>query len=260
MTEGSLAGRAGLVTGGAYGIGRASARLLAAAGASVAVVDLDAERVRETVSMIEEAGGTALAVEANVADEGQVERMVAQTLEAFGRLDFAHNNAGIAPATGTTVECSRADYDAVLAVNLTGAFLCMKHEIAHMAAAGGGSIVNTSSSTGLLGFPNQPAYVASKHGIIGATRAAALESAAAGVRVNAVCPGTVLTGLTEQGIEQGLFDMDGLASLSPMKKVLRPEDIADAVLWLVGDGASCVTGAAIPVDGGATAGLASFWG
>lgn len=259
MTEAVLSGRAGLVTGAAGGIGRGAAQQLAAAGAAVAVVDRNAQLAAETVTLIEKAGGTATAIQADITDEREVERMIAETLGAFGRLDFALNNAGIAPNTGTTAECSREDWDAVIAVDLTGAFLCMKHEIRHMLQAGGGSIINTSSSTGLLGFPNQPAYVAAKHGIIGLTKGAAIECAPAGVRINAICPGTVLTPLTQQGVAQGLFTEDGLASLSPMKKLARPEDMAGAVVWLASDASSFVTGIALPVDGGAVASLATFW-
>jgi NAD(P)-dependent dehydrogenase (short-subunit alcohol dehydrogenase family) len=259
MTQLPLDGRAGLVTGAAYGIGRASAKSLAEAGAQVAVVDLDLDRATETVELIEGAGGKAIALRADISDESQVREMVTEVVDTFGRLDFAHNNAGIGLITGPTVDCSRQDYEKVLSVNLIGTFLCMKYEIQHMSNAGGGSIVNTSSAVGLLGFPNQPAYVASKFGVIGATKAAALECAAQGVRVNAVCPGTVLTGMTESGIEDGIFDLQGLASLSPNKRVAYPDDIARAVVWLATDAASFVNGAAIPVDGGATAGLASFW-
>jgi NAD(P)-dependent dehydrogenase (short-subunit alcohol dehydrogenase family) len=259
MTDGPLTGRAGLITGAAGGIGRGSAEQLAAAGASVAVVDRHEDLAAETVALIEKAGGTAIAIGADITDESEVERMIATTLSAFGRLDFAHNNAGIAPATGTTAECSLEDWSAVIAVDLTGVFLCMKHEIRHMLKVGGGSIVNTSSSTGLLGFPNQPAYVAAKHGIIGLTKGAAIECAAAGVRVNAICPGTTLTPLVEQGLEQGLFTKEGLASLSPMKRLAYPKDMAGTIVWLVSDASEFVTGTAIPVDGGAVASLATFW-
>ncbi|AHH18587.1 putative oxidoreductase, SDR family [Nocardia nova SH22a] len=260
MTDMPLEGRAGLVTGAAYGIGRAAAQALAGAGAQVAVVDLDLDRATETVELIKDAGGRAVALRADVSDESQVRHMVSEVVNAFGRLDFAHNNAGVGLITGPTVDCSRADYEKVLSVNLVGTFLCMKYEIQHMSNNGGGSVVNTSSAVGLLGFPNQPAYVASKFGVIGATKAAALEYAAQGVRVNAVCPGTVLTGMTESGIQDGVFDLQGLASLSPNKQVAYPDHIAQAVLWLTTDAASFVNGAAVPVDGGATAGLASFWG
>ncbi|MTD14053.1 SDR family oxidoreductase [Nakamurella sp. YIM 132087] len=254
-----MTGKAGLVTGAGYGIGRGSARHLASLGAQVAVIDRDVERGHETVDMIAADGGPeALFLEADVSDEEQVAHAVAATVAAFGRLDFAHNNAAISPVTGNTVECSLEHWDAILSVNLTGLWLCMKHEIPQMVSSGGGAIVNTSSGVGLLGMSHQPAYVASKHGIIGVTKAAALEFAAAGVRVNAICPGPVLTGLTEQGLLDGKYTLDTLASLNPMKKVAYPDDISGAVAWLCSDASAFVTGVALPVDGGTVAGLPSF--
>lgn len=255
---GVLDGLRGLVTGGAYGIGRASALGLAAAGAQVAVLDVDEVRGHETVETICRAGGTAIFVRTDVADEDQVAAAVETTVSEFGRLDFAHNNAAISPVTGNTVECTRETWDAVMAVNLTGVWLCMKHEIPHMVRQGGGAVVNTSSGVGTMGMSNQPAYVTSKHGIIGITRAAAMEFASQGVRVNAVCPGPVLSGLTEKGIELGKYTMEGLASLTPMGLVAQPEDVAASIVWLCSPAARIVTGAALPVDGGLTAGLPTF--
>jgi NAD(P)-dependent dehydrogenase (short-subunit alcohol dehydrogenase family) len=245
-------GRVALVTGSGSGIGRASAIAFAAAGARVAVVDVDAARAEATAKAIAGAGGTAHAVVCDVTDEVSVAAMVAEIIATWGRLDFAHNNAGISPATGDTVVCTKADWDAILAVNLTGVWLCMHHEIPAMLAGGGGAIVNTSSGVGLKAFPGQPAYVASKHGVVGLTKAAALEFATRGVRVNAICPGTVLTPLVEQKLGI-LYDKDFMRQANPMKRFGEPEEIAAAAVWLCSDQASFVTGVALPVDGGIVA-------
>jgi NAD(P)-dependent dehydrogenase (short-subunit alcohol dehydrogenase family) len=241
-----------LVTGAGSGIGRASALAFAATGARVAVVDVDAARAEATAKAIAEAGGVARPVACDVTDEASVAAMVAEVVDTWGRLDFAHNNAGISPATGDTVVCSKADWDAILAVNLTGVWLCMHHEIPAMLAGDGGAIVNTSSGVGLKAFPGQPAYVASKHGVVGLTKAAALEFATRGVRVNAICPGTVLTPLVEQKLGI-LYDKDFMRQANPMKRFGEPEEIAAAAVWLCSDQASFVTGVALPVDGGIVA-------
>jgi NAD(P)-dependent dehydrogenase (short-subunit alcohol dehydrogenase family) len=248
----SFHGRVALVTGAGSGIGRASAIAFAAAGARVAVVDVDAAHGEATAEAIAGAGGIAQPVVCDVTDEAGVAGMVAEIVDTWGRLDFAHNNAGISPATGDTVVCSKADWDAILAVNLTGVWLCMHHEIPAMLASGGGAIVNTSSGVGLKAFPGQPAYVASKHGVVGLTKAAALEFATRGVRVNAICPGTVLTPLVEQKLGI-LYDKDFMRQANPMKRFGEPEEIAAAAVWLCSDQASFVTGVALPVDGGIVA-------
>jgi NAD(P)-dependent dehydrogenase (short-subunit alcohol dehydrogenase family) len=247
-----FAGRVALVTGAGSGIGRASALAFAAAGAAVAAVDVDTDQSRSTADAIVARGGVARPVTCDVRDEDSVAGMVAQVVATWGRLDFAHNNAGISPATGDTVVCSKADWDAILAVNLTGVWLCLHHEISAMLAGGGGAIVNTSSGVGLKAFPGQPAYVASKHGVVGLTKAAALEFATRGVRVNAICPGTVLTPLVERKLGI-LYDKEFMREANPMKRFGEPEEIAAAAVWLCSDQASFVTGVALPVDGGIVA-------
>jgi len=248
-------GRVALVTGAGSGIGQASAQAFAEAGARVAVVDVDATGAAGTVALIERDGrGEARAFSCDVTDEDQVAALVAAVTAAFGRLDFAHNNAGISPATGDCVRCPKDQWDATIAVNLTGVWLCMKHEIPAMVASGGGAIVNTSSGVGLQGMTNQPAYVASKHGVVGLTKAAALEFAQQGIRVNAVCPGTTLTNMVKGGIEAGKYTLEGMAALAPMRRVGDPEEIGRAVRWLCSDEASFITGAILPVDGGTVAG------
>lgn len=242
-----------LVTGAASGIGRASALAFARAGVAVAVVDIDEEGGQQTATA---AGAHAAYFRCDVADEAQVQRLVADVVAKFGRLDYAHNNAGISPATGNTVNCSKAHWDATIAINLTGVFLGMKYEIPAMLAGGGGAIVNTSSGAGINGIPNQPAYVAAKHGVVGLTKAAALEFATQGVRVNAVCPGTTMTGMVSGGIAAGKYTEAGMAALCPMQRIADPNEIAQAVVWLCSDAASFVTGAILPVDGATVAGPA----
>jgi NAD(P)-dependent dehydrogenase (short-subunit alcohol dehydrogenase family) len=251
---GVLDGRVAVVTGSASGIGRASARAFAAAGASVVVADVDADGGDQTVAQIQAAGGTATFVRCDVTDERSVADMVEATLATYGRLDAAHNNAGISPVTGDTLSCTRELWDAVLAVNLTGVWLCMKHEIPAMISSGGGAIVNTSSGVGLIAMAAMPAYVASKHGVLGITKTAALDVATRGVRVNAICPGTVLTALVEEKAAQGFYDVDAMAQLAPMRRLGTTDEIAAAAVWLCSDAASFVTGVALPVDGGTVVG------
>ncbi len=250
-----LTGKCALVTGGASGIGRATAIAMAREGARVAVADLHEEAAAETVAVINQAGGQAIAIAADVADEAAVSAMTARTIAAFGRIDCAFNNAGISPrntdsAGQRTHELDRQAWDRVLAINLTGVFLCMKHQIPHMLGQGSGAVVNTASVAGLVGLYTAAAYVAAKHGVVGLTKAAALEYATDGVRVNAVCPGYITTPMTEETVRNRY---DDLMLKVPARRMGLPEEIAETVVFLCSDRASFVTGAAYTVDGGYTA-------
>lgn len=249
---GLLQGMGALVTGGASGIGRATALAMVREGARVAVADRSEAGAAETVAMINAAGGQALAIAADMGDEAQIEAMVARTVAAFGRLDCAFNNAGIAPRHAgpsgqRTHEMSRQSFDQMLAVNLTGVFLCMKHEIAHMLAQRGGAIVNTASIAGLIGLPTASSYVAAKHGVVGLTKTAAIEYAGDNIRVNCVNPGYIKTPMTEPGMAERY---ERLMTKVPMNRLGLPEEIAEAVVWLCSDKASFMTGASHVIDGG----------
>jgi NAD(P)-dependent dehydrogenase (short-subunit alcohol dehydrogenase family) len=249
---GLVEGKAGLVTGAASGIGRASAVAFGREGASVAVCDLEGreEEGRETVRLVEQAGGRALWVPCDVSRSTDCEGAVAQTVAAFGGLDFAVNNAGVGPL-GSIVDTDEEAFDRVIAVNLKGVWLGMRHEIRQMLAqGGGGAIVNTASVAGISGAPNSAAYVASKHGVVGLTRAAAVEHGADGIRVNAVCPA-----LTRTGMSAGLPDdvREVLLAMQAIQREADPDEIAAAIVWLCSDQASFVTGIAMPVDAGTTA-------
>ncbi len=250
---GELTDKVVIVTGGSAGIGRATALALAAAGAAVTVSDVDDERGADVVREIEAAGGSAIYVRADVSDDDEVAALVARTVEHFGGLDAAFNNAGIEGTPAPTHECDPDNWHRTLAVNLTGVWSCMRHEIPALLARGGGSIVNCSSVAGLVGFPNSPAYVASKHGVVGLTRTAALEGAEAGIRVNAVCPGVIETEMITRFTHDDAEAAAGLKAMEPMGRLGRPEEIADTVVWLCSDRSSFVTGQAIAVDGGLVA-------
>ena len=246
-----LEGKVALVTGGAMGIGKTTALVFAREGARVVVVDIVTEGGEETVQLIKEAGGDALFVKCDVTNAKDVEAMVIKAVDTYGRLDCAFNNAGIA-IPGTTVECSEEDWDRVLSVNLKGVWLCMKYEISQMLTQGGGVIVNTSSVGGLVGTPGIAAYTASKHGVVGLTRTAALEHVTAGIRVNAVCPGSVPTPMLDPVVNHPELKAM-LESKHPMGRFATTDEIAEAVIWLCSDRASYVTGVAFPVDGAVTA-------
>jgi NAD(P)-dependent dehydrogenase (short-subunit alcohol dehydrogenase family) len=250
---GLMTGKVALVTGAGSGIGRASALAFAREGARVVVSDLDVDGGEETIAAINEISGEAIFVRTDVTREDEVEAMVARTVQAFGRMDCAHNNAGITGAGGSIADYPLVEWERTMAVNLTSVFLCMKHEIPYLLEGGGGAIVNTSSGAGLVGFPGLPAYVASKHGVVGLTRAVALEYATQGIRVNAVCPGSTRTPMLEAFMGGDPAVEKAMARSSPVERLAAPEEIAEAVVWLCSDAASFVTGHPMAVDGGAVA-------
>ena len=249
MAEG-FDGKVALVTGGSTGIGRATALTFAREGAKVVVSDVNAEGGEETVSMIKDSGGEAIFVHTDVSRTAHVEALIRKTVETYGRLDAAHNNAGIEGVRVPTAEFPEDEWDRVIATNLKGVWLCMKYEILQMLEQGGGAIVNTSSVAGLIGMKGSTAYGAAKHGVVGLTKVAAIEYATQGIRVNAVCPGAVASPMTDRlmGREPGRREM--YMSMQPVGRFGTPEEIAETVVWLCSDAASFVTGHAMPVDGG----------
>lgn len=247
---GRIDGKVALVTGGGSGIGRATALALAREGAKVVVSDVAVEGGEETVRLIKAAGGEAIFSRADVARNAEVEALVQQTVATYGRLDCAFNNAGIEGATKQTTECSEEAWEQTIAINLKGVWLCMKHEIQQMLKQGGGAIVNTASVAGLVGFAGLPDYVASKHGVVGLTKTAALEYAKAGIRVNAVCPGAIRTPMLERGMRTMPGFAETAVAMEPVGRLGTPEEIAEAVVWLCSDAASFVTGLPMAVDGG----------
>jgi NAD(P)-dependent dehydrogenase (short-subunit alcohol dehydrogenase family) len=248
-----LAGKTIIVTGAGNGIGRTSALTLAAAGASVVVADIDGAAGADTTSTIQAAGGQASFVKVDVTDADDVKAMVNHAIETFGHLDGAHNNAGVLGTSTPLIAVDDDDWRKVLDINLTSVFLCMKHEIrAILEQKTPGSIVNTASFSGLVAVPMAAAYVASKHGVVGLTKAAAVEYGRKGIRVNAVCPGTVNTSMMQEWIAANPKMERALTDVSPMRRLTEASEVADAVVWLCSDAASFVNGHALPVDGGAT--------
>lgn len=248
-------GKIALVTGAGSGIGRVTAQAFAKEGATVVVSDINEQGGAETIQSIAEAGGKAIFVKTNVAVFEEVEQLIHTIVEQFGRLDIAINNAGIGGIPARTIDMSLESWDKVMAVNATGVFYCMKLEIKQMLAQGGGVIVNTASIAGLRGLPNNLAYVASKHAVVGMTKTAAMEYARNNIRVNALCPVFTVTPLFNpeamDKMSAGLSDK--LKSNVPMKRFADPIEMANTTLWLCSDKASFVTGHAMPVDGGLTA-------
>jgi NAD(P)-dependent dehydrogenase (short-subunit alcohol dehydrogenase family) len=246
-----LAGKVAFVTGAASGIGRQSALAFAAAGAKVAVADIAEEGAAETVKLIQGKGGEARFVRCDVADTSSVQAAIRAVVDAYGALDCAHNNAGILGTPGEFDSYDEALFDRVIRINLTGVFLCMKYELQVMKRQGRGAIVNTASVAAILASPGLPSYNASKHGVVGLTKSAAVGYAKAGIRVNAVCPGFIDTPMTRHGF--GPIDVEARgAELHATGKVGLPEEVAAVVVWLCADAASLVTGVALPVDGGWT--------
>jgi NAD(P)-dependent dehydrogenase (short-subunit alcohol dehydrogenase family) len=246
-------GKVVLVTGGASGLGEAAVGLLTGGGARVVVADRDADRGEQVAAAARDAGGDAVFVPTDVTVEADVAAAVAAAIVRWGRLDGALNNAGTTGPSAPTADYSLEDWNRVLALNLTGVFLGLKHEIPPMVAQGAGAIVNTASGAGLVGFAGLPAYVASKHGVVGLTRAAALEYVRAGVRVNAVCPGSTRTPMLEGFMGGDAAIERAMSQSAPIGRLAEPVEIARAMVWLLSDAASFVVGHAFAVDGGAVA-------
>jgi NAD(P)-dependent dehydrogenase (short-subunit alcohol dehydrogenase family) len=248
-----LEGKAALVTGASSGIGRAAALAMAREGARVMAADMTEAAGNETVELIRKAGGEAQFIMINVAKADEAAAMVTAAVKAFGRLDCAFNNAGVSGKIARTADDTEENFDRIMAVNLRGVWLCMKYEIQQMLRQGGGAIVNTASAAGLVGSHGMPAYTASKHGVIGLTKTAALEYARAKIRVNAVCPGVIDTAMVAGMVSGHPRLRDILVSVEPVARMGQPGEIGEAVTWLLSDYASFVTGCALPVDGGMTA-------
>jgi len=246
-------GQVAVVTGAGSGMGRDTARAFAAAGAAVVLADVNEDAVRAATDELTGAGHQALAVACDVSDEAQVAALGERTVDAFGRLDMAFNNAGIMIPPSDASDEPAEIFDRVNAINLRGVWACMKHELGQMRAQGSGAIVNCSSLGGLVGLPGRASYHATKHGVIGLTKSAALEYAPRGIRINAVCPGTIETPMVSDMVAKGELDVPEAEANQPIGRLGRGDEIAAAVLWLCSPGASFVLGVALPADGGYTA-------
>jgi NAD(P)-dependent dehydrogenase (short-subunit alcohol dehydrogenase family) len=246
----NFAGKVALVTGGTSGIGRATAIAYAQQQAKVVVAGRRVEEGEETVRLIKDAGGEALFVRTDVTQEAEVKAMVDQTIRVFGRLDIAFNNAGTHGEDPSLIEQADAEYDRMMNANVKGVWLSMKYEIAQMLKQGGGSIVNTSSILGVIAMPSVPLYTASKYAVVGLTKAAALQYAKSGIRINAVGPGAIETDMFENATGGQDEAKAYMAGLHPMGRVGKPVEVANAVIWLSSDSASFVTGEILMVDGG----------
>lgn len=246
-----FSGKVVLITGGSFGIGSATAIAFAEAGAKVVIADSVEDPA--TLEQIKRAGDTGIFIQCDVSDELQVKQLMEEIERQFGGLDFAFNNAGIEGQQGTTEECSAENFDKTIAVNLRGVWLCMKYEIPLMLKRGKGAIVNNASIAGVIGFPGIPAYTASKHGIIGLTKTAALENVKRGIRVNVVCPGIIATAMIDRFTHHDEDAAKAFAAQEPMGRAGTAGEVAAAVLWLCSDASSFVTGHSMMVDGGWTA-------
>ena len=250
---GEFEGKTALVTGGGSGIGRAAALGFVRRGAEVVVADLDVKNGEETVRLISEAGGKAIFVKTDVSQEAEVKILVDRAVETYGKLDCAFNNAGIHKVFVSTIDFTESDWNEMMDVNLKSVWLCMKYEIPQMLKQGKGAIVNTSSAAGLIAAPSNPAYPASKHGVVGLTKSAAVEFARRGIRINCVCPGPTRTGMHYSLVAVAPQIVEMMHTKVPMGRIGEPEEVAAAAIWLCSDEASYITGHALPVDGGLVA-------
>ncbi len=248
---GILEGKVALITGAGSGIGQATSRVFAREGAKLVLADVVEEGGNQTLKLVQDLGAEAIFVKCDVAKWADVEAAVAKAVQSYGRLDCAFNNAGIEGRSADTHECTEENWNRVIAINLTGVWYCMKAEIAQMLKQGsGGAIVNTSSGAGLAGVPHMPAYVASKHGVAGLTRAAAIEYGRHNIRINAVCPGPIRTPMMGRITHSRPEIEQRFARSEPLRRLGEPSEIAEATAWLCSDRASYVTGLPMPVDGG----------
>lgn len=247
---GQFEGKSAIITGAASGIGRATALAFAREGAMVAMSDIQEGKGWEAAEEIRHEGGTAEFFPCDVSQSGQVPGMVLETIKHFGRLDYACNCAGVEGSFAFTADSTESNWDKVIGINLKGLWLCMKYEIPEMLKQGGGSIVNISSVLGLVGYPGLPAYVASKHGVLGLTRCAALEYSKRGIRINSICPGIIQTPMVERVIQGDPRMLTEFFADEPIGRLGKPEEVAAAVIWLCSPSASFVTGHPLAVDGG----------
>lgn len=246
----NFSGKVVLVTGGSSGIGQATALAFAQMGAWVAILDANVDGGLNTVRLIEEAGGESIFFKCDVADPESIEKTMSSIVTNMGKIDHAFNNAGIEGESSNTTECTLSNWQRTMDINLRGIWLCMKHEIPIMVKNGGGAIVNCASIAGLVGFQNSPAYTASKHGVIGLTKTAALEFAQKNVRVNAVCPGVIQTPMIDRIARRDPNIYNQLKASEPVGRLGKPDEIASSVLWLCSEQSSFVTGHSLVVDGG----------
>ncbi len=246
-----LENKVAFITGGISGIGYAAALAFVREGAKVVLADIDANAGEAAAAKIQQSGGEAAFIRTDVSKSADVQAMISQTVERYGRLDFAVNNAGIGGASALTADYPEDEWRRVLDINLTGVWLCMKYAIPHMLTAGGGVIVNVASILGHVGFANSGAYVAAKHAVVGLTKSTAIEYATQNIRVTAVCPGFISTPMIENaGITEGSDLYNMIAGLHPMKRLGKPEEVGELIAWLCSDGASFITGSSILADGG----------